>query len=87
MSAFIVKISVSFGHFVSKVDLIVSSKKTQAMQEIKTPKTIKNVQRLIGKIKWSSRFVKYHDHVTSLHHWLTRKRVKFKWTRKFQKGF
>ena len=65
------------GHVISEEGVSCDPTKIEALKEIKTPKTVKQVRAFIGTVGYYKRFVKDFAKICRPLHNLTRKNVKF----------
>ena len=78
---------VLLGHIVSKEGLSVDSDKVRVVTEMITLENLKELERLIGQLKWHSQFIKYLAHVGYPLYQLTRKEIVFEWIEECQRAF
>lgn len=75
------------GYVVDRNGLHVDPEKVNAMLEIKPPKTVREVRRLVGTFSWYRRFVPEFSSVIAPITNLLKKKVKFDWTEECDRAF
>ncbi|MGC7965299.1 hypothetical protein ACP3WC_24220, partial [Salmonella enterica] len=51
------------GHIISKEGVSIDPRKVEAIRQAPEPKTLKQLTRFLGQVKWHSRFLRYLAHV------------------------
>ena len=77
--AFAVKKGILLGHIISSEGIAIDPRKVEMIVKAPPPKTVKQVMRFIGQVKWHSRFLRYLAHVCIPLTQLTRKDTEFIW--------
>ena len=75
------------GHIVSKDGIKVDPKKVQAVQNVKVPKTVRQVRSFLGMAGYYRRFIQDFSRVAAPLHYLTKDNVAFLWDAECQYAF
>jgi len=75
------------GHVISGKGIATDPNKIKSVKEWPTPKCVKNIQRFLGLCNYYRRFVKNFAFIAKPLHNLTKKNVKFIWTKSCEEAF
>lgn len=85
--AFAGRRGILLGHIISEEGMQVDPRKVEVIQKAKAPANLKELGRFVGQIKWHNRFLRYLAHVCVFLTKLTKKDVKYVWTKEQEKSF
>ncbi|MCO5580356.1 hypothetical protein L7F22_034222 [Adiantum nelumboides] len=85
--AFLVKRGVILGHIISEEGVSIDPNKVEAIKKAPETKTVKQLGRFLGQIKWHNRFLRYLAHVCIPLTKLTKKDSVFEWKEEQIKAF
>ena len=75
------------GHIISQDGMSIDKDKISAIQKAQAPENVKDILRVVGQVKWHSRYLRYLADVTAPLTHLTKKDVPFMWSEAHEKAF
>ena len=77
--AFGVSKGILLGQFISKDDMQIDDRKILAIKDAPIPKTLRQVAKFVGQVKWHNRYLRCLSHVCQPLSKMTKKKAIFEW--------
>ena len=75
------------GQIISKERMQIDARKVSVIQDAPVPKTLRQVARFVGQVKWHNRYLRYLSHVCQPLTKLTKKKAIFLWGQEQERAF